>query len=105
MTRQTFYRALRKAAPSFRWVKEGGGFVMGIKNGDSYCFLSAVYQYRNPKSPRPMMSRYEEVGQKLGLNDKDIQAIASAASRVDSDSKQSLVRVRKTTLKCVGLVK
>jgi hypothetical protein len=52
-----------------------------------------------------MMSRYEEVGQKLGLNDKDIQAIASAASRVDSDSKQSLVRVRKTTLKCVGLVK
>jgi hypothetical protein len=114
MTRQTFYRALRKIAKQYKWEKAKWGFVScnNDEREEPLCFITAVYQARTSKNAR--MYQYKTIGVKLGLSPSDTKLIGFAATYFtdqhimeDANYKQDIPKgykiARRTLLKAVGL--
>jgi hypothetical protein len=106
MTRQTFYRALKKAAPTFTWTFSREGLLRGRTKGKNdfielyFCPMTAVYYTRTGKHIDtlgfPIAADY------LGLTDKDRSTILCSADNFGSNNKKFC---QKALLRAVGLTK
>jgi hypothetical protein len=94
MTRQTFYRTLRRIAPQFRWKFDQD--LRGYKNGDDFCPITAVYQAKYGGGRR-RLGAYRDYGSALGLTTEDAEHIAYAAD--GEGNKQTI----KALLRAVGI--
>lgn len=97
MTRQTFYRNLRKIAHQFNW-KYDYKDIRCFKNGKDFCPITAVAKAKLNAIFRT--SDFLEAGDALGLSNKDIYIIVGAA---DGDEDKEHLECRKTLIKSVGL--
>lgn len=119
MTRQTFYRNLRKYAPLFKWSVDSCGVLRGIlkkkfipKSKEDvledceFCPVTAVC-YAKTKEVCGC-SDYAEAARKLGLDTSvDASGIANAADDEDYDKDyyngDSRPRIRQTLLKITNV--
>lgn len=102
MTRQTFYRNLRRIAPNFRWKITQHGCIRAYKGSTTYCPITAVARVKSNKYFDIL-----DVGLAaniLGLNSKDEFFIELSADSPYSLNDYYLL-CRKALLKSVGLQK
>lgn len=98
MTRQTFYRNLRKHAHLFKWEIDGISFIRGRADDHYFCPITAVH-YAKTKKCIPT-SHYFTAGNAIGLNDDDIVNIARAA---DFGVDKTFATTRKILLEATGI--
>lgn len=99
MTRQKFYRNLRRIVNKFNWKIDLDGNIRGYKNR-SFCPITAVaFDILGEKFS---LSEYVLAGKELGLDIQDIDRIAvSADNNIFLKSYNAMCH--KTLLKSVGI--
>jgi hypothetical protein len=101
MTRQSFYRTLKKVADQFEWTVESGtGWIRGQSKYDNRkcCPLTAVSLART--GIRVTLDSYIDAGNTIGVQEEDARKIAKAADNSDERYK----RTREALLRAVGKI-
>lgn len=106
MTRQTFYRKLRKYANLFRWKLAADGELRGTRGNRKYCPLTAVYYAEQEKYLDICELKY--VAHTLNIDYDQSELIAGSSDFSKQYLPPSEVcyydhNIRKTLLRSVGL--
>jgi len=100
MTRQTFYRALKKVAPEFKWKLNYTIMIRATKGSMYFCPITALYYKRTGKYLDSTEHRI--AADYLNLHDSDNIRIAMGA---DGNVNKKNAPCRKALLRAVGLTK
>jgi hypothetical protein len=97
MTRQTFYRNLRKVAKKYTWVNFWDSYLRAEhQDGDQHCPITLVQHARTGKYTYPYLFR--QTARELGLSDEDATILANAADKREGYNK----RVRKALERAIS---
>lgn len=101
MTRQTFYRNLKKYSKFFRWKMDEyyDNSIRGIRGMKRYCPITAVCYMKKGKYFATHF--YREAAKEIGLKDEDIDVIAASAD--NRSHKTENKSCRKSLERAVGL--